>query len=453
MKLHLLIIRLSLLLVAAVIWCSCARLLEEKSNMRLTTPATLEDNQALLDRIADVLGGFAMSGLASSDEYYITDASYNGLMFEEDRRLYTWQPDRVAISNTQGNDWTWTFKAILVTNTVLHNLEFYHIPDADNVRGQALALRAIRFLDAAQVWCVAYNPSTAAQDLGLPLRLDPDMNQPSVRANLKDTYAQIISDLETAVTLLPPKQVAVTRPSKATALAYLARTYLMMGDYPKALESALRVLQYQDTLMNFNTLNPNASYPIKNVNEEVLLRAIISTSGPVMYNIALVPPEIYNSYAQNDLRKTLFFSINADQTIAFRGNYTATSHSRLAGAAVDEIYLIIAECYARAGQTENSLQYLNSLLVTRWKTGTFVPLTASTSEEALEFIKVERKKELLFRGLRWTDLKRYNRDGAGIELTRTVLGKTYKLPPKDPRWALAIPEDIIEITGMPQNPR
>ena len=65
----------------------------------------------------------------------------------------------------------------------------------------------------------------------------------------------------------------------------------------------------------------------------------------------------------------------------------------------------------------------------------------------------ERRKELLFRGLRWSDLKRYNRDGAGISLERTVNGTTYTLPPNDLRYAIAIPEDIIKMTGMPQNPR
>ena len=68
-------------------------------------------------------------------------------------------------------------------------------------------------------------------------------------------------------------------------------------------------------------------------------------------------------------------------------------------------------------------------------------------------IAKERRKELLFRGLRWADLKRYNRDGAHITLTRTVANKVYTLPPNDPRYAIAIPEDIIKMTDMPQNPR
>lgn len=80
-------------------------------------------------------------------------------------------------------------------------------------------------------------------------------------------------------------------------------------------------------------------------------------------------------------------------------------------------------------------------------------MTANSHAEALNIILKERRKELLIRGLRWSDLKRYNRGGANITLTRTVNGQTYTLSPNDLRYAVAIPEDIITLTGMPQNPR
>ena len=121
--------------------------------------------------------------------------------------------------------------------------------------------------------------------------------------------------------------------------------------------------------------------------------------------------------------------------------------------AVDELFLIAAECYARMNQVSTAINKLNELLITRWKTGTFVNFTASTKEEALAVILAERRKELLIRGLRWSDLKRYNRDGANITLTRTVNGKNFQLPPNDLRYAIAIPEEIIELTQIPQNPR
>ena len=113
----------------------------------------------------------------------------------------------------------------------------------------------------------------------------------------------------------------------------------------------------------------------------------------------------------------------------------------------------MAESYAQLGDYSKGMNTLNQLLVTRWKTGTFKNLTASSKQQALEIIRIERRKELLFRGIRWSDLKRYNRDGANIVLTRSVNGQTFTLPPNDYRYAIAIPEDIVEMTGMPQNKR
>ena len=32
----------------------------------------------------------------SSDEFYLSDSDYNGLEYNEDKRLYTWMPDYVS---------------------------------------------------------------------------------------------------------------------------------------------------------------------------------------------------------------------------------------------------------------------------------------------------------------------------------------------------------------------
>ncbi|UCA58263.1 RagB/SusD family nutrient uptake outer membrane protein [Chryseobacterium rhizoplanae] len=441
------------LVILSTILSGCSRFLDEKSDSNLATPTTLEDNQALLDRIADVLSNFTSSGMASSDEFYLSDADFDALDYQEDKRLYTWQKDYVSTNQGVGNDWFYCYKAIYISNAVLHNLETYSISGAENVRGQALALRAIRYLDAAQIWCLAYNSATAQGDLGLPLRLDPDMNIPSVRSSVKQTYDQILKDLHEAVNLLPVKQVAATRPSKVAALGYLARTYLFMGDYDKALNYSLQALSLQNTLMDFNALNPTDSYPIKDMNSEVLLRATMRISGPVRFAVAKIPVNLYQSYDGNDLRKSVYFRVNPNGEVLFKGNYTGGSTGKMTGVTIDELYLIAAESYAKTNDITNSMKMLNDLLATRWKTGTFTAFTASSKEEALQLIKEERQKELLFRGLRWADLKRYNRDGAGITLTRTVKGQTYSISPNDLRYAIAIPEDIIKLTGMPQNIR
>lgn len=428
---------------------NCNRFLDEKSDSKLATAETLADNQALIDNYS-VLASNATSGEIAGDDVYVTDADFNTMNDESMKRLYTWEPDYVSLPT--GNDWQLCFSRINIFNTVLFNLKQYSISNADNVEGQALLFRASVYLEAAQIWCLAYDKNTAATALGLPLRLDPDMNIHSVRSTLQETYSQILADLHRASTLLPVNQIAVTRPSKVTALAYLSRAYLYMGDYTNALKYGKEALSYNLTLMNYNSLNPAAAYPINDKNVEVILPTYMSYSPFLATTKAKINRELYQSYDTNDLRKTIFFKILATGEILFKGNYYGGT-TRMTCIATDEIYLNVAEAQAYLDDKSSAMRTLNDLLVTRWKTGTYTELTASSRAQALQIIRAERRKELLFRTLRWSDLKRYNREGANITLNKTINGQLITLPPNDLRYAIAIPEDIIQMTGMPQNPR
>jgi len=73
--------------------------------------------------------------------------------------------------------------------------------------------------------------------------------------------------------------------------------------------------------------------------------------------------------------------------------------------------------------------------------------------EALDTILVERRKELAFRGLRWSDLRRLNKEGWGIMLNRNLNGVPYTLPPNSELYTLPIPPDVIQLSGIMQNPR
>ena len=123
------------------------------------------------------------------------------------------------------------------------------------------------------------------------------------------------------------------------------------------------------------------------------------------------------------------------------------------GLATDEIYLIKAECLARKNQVSEALTVLNTLLENRYKTGEFVPLSAATPTEALNKILLERRKELVWRSLRWTDLKRLNKEGANITLYREINSNHYTLPPNDPKYVFPIPDDEILLSNIDQNNR
>lgn len=431
---------------------SCRDFLEEKSSSKLTTVESLADLQALLDNYGFLNTEFASSGETSADDYYLSDAQYNSLYFDEDKRLYTWMPDHVAKPASLGNNWMSCYRAIYVCNAVLQSLEAEDYPkaEAEKIRGQALALRAARYLDAVQVWCLAYDPATAGSTLGLPLRLDPDFNSPSTRASLEETYAQILNDLLAAAPLLPEQQVSKMRISRTAVLGLLARTYLFMGNYEQALFYSDKALEITSTLMDFTTLDPMAEYPMQEMNAEVLFW------GGMAYEYHLIPayiePTRYNSYDDDDLRKEVFFKVTDDGDVYYKGYYN-NANGPNTSVTVDELYLIRSESLARRGNFSEAMSVLNSLLLTRWKPGTFIPLHANSTQEALAVILEERRKELLLRGLRWADVKRYNRDGAHLTLTRTVNGKTYQLDPNDLRYAIAIPEEIIQLSGIAQNPR
>ena len=79
---------------------------------------------------------------------------------------------------------------------------------------------------------------------------------------------------------------------------------------------------------------------------------------------------------------------------------------------------------------------------------------AFNQEEALALVLTERRKELLFRGLRWTDLKRYNLESSSAEtLVRKIDQQEYKLDPNDLRYVFLIPSYVMTAAKFEQNPR
>jgi len=83
-----------------------------------------------------------------------------------------------------------------------------------------------------------------------------------------------------------------------------------------------------------------------------------------------------------------------------------------------------------------------------------VDMTASSANDALVKVLTERRKELLMRGTRWTDLRRLNKDTQFAKtLSRTVVGATHTLPPNDPRYTLLIPQEVITNSALEQNNR
>jgi hypothetical protein len=207
--------------------------------------------------------------------------------------------------------------------------------------------------------------------------------------------------------------------------------------------------------MDYNSLDSNSQNPIQRFNSEVIFQALSLSVDPLQPSICKIDSNLYASYSENDLRKAIYFSANGDGSYSFKGDYDGGTDNYghlFTGIVTDEQYLIKAECEARLGNTESALKYLNALLEKRFSHAGFMPITVSDPTELLGIILVERRKELLFRGTRLTDLKRLNQDSRfAVTLKRKLNGAVYELPPNDNRYIALIPKIVIDF-GLKQNP-
>lgn len=432
---------------------ACKKYLDKKPDKSLQVPSSIQDLQAVLDNGNLMNGHYGVSfDESSADNFYLKDDVFNSFN-QENRNAYVWS--NINYSNYP-NDWSYVYWVVNAANVVLDNLQNISFTEQDetswkNVKGSALFFRAYGFLQGAYIFCKAYDENTADQDLGMALRLSSDFNVPSKRASLSETYSRILEDLKDAASLLPDFPQHDFRPSKVSTFALLARTFLSMRMYDSCYNYANLALQLKSDLMDYNDISQTASYPFARFNKEVYFDNTIAQPNYYLSHpyYALVDTVLFQSYDTNDLRRVLYFS-SVTNGHSFKGSYA--QYNPFIGLATDEVYLMRAECEARRGDKNDALADLNTLMSRRWIKGLFIPFSAATPKDALDIILRERRKELIFRNIRWMDIKRLNLDGENISLKRIENGQAFELEPNDSHFALPLPSDITALPGMPQNP-
>lgn len=435
---------------------ACNKFLDVQSNSGSEVPNSLESFQKLLDASGFINMNLCSYGEISADDYFLEENTVNRLS-NVFRPFYYWE----GFSYFYGNDWATAYIPVYTANLVLDKLgDIERTPENalewDRIKGSALFYRSTQFLSLVWTFAHVYDESSASEDLGIVLRKTSNPNVPSERASVAECYGQILHDFKEALALLPEKADHVMRPSKTACLASLARTYLSMSEFDSAYVYADRALAIENALLDFNDLADvavDAAIPFTRFNKETLAYFELISSNPQLhFNNLLVDTTLYSLYEDIDLRLKAYFVKNNNGYASFKGSYTGDQRL-FGGLATNELFLIRAECLARLERPAEALADLNRLLSKRYKKDMFVPYSSMDGKELVELILTERRKELVFRGLRWIDIKRLNKEGHNIVLKRNVGSKEYTLLPNENRYALPLPEDIIRQTGMPQNPR
>ncbi|MDR7128102.1 hypothetical protein J2X69_000430 [Algoriphagus sp. 4150] len=423
------------LLLLAWILASCEEFLDEKPSTAIDTPNTLESLQAMLDYSS--MNNSPEMTMMLSDEYF---SDYGGFLSFDPwhQNLYIWKSEPFELDDMIF-DWRNLYHQIQVANIVLERLNEIgeDTPIGNSIKGAALFYRANAYFNLYTLFLDGPNLKDIGLDLKIPFKISGKLSLKPELAGKDQIKKLIREDVEQADVLLPLQTQYLTRPSKIAAKALKARIYLDWEDYDLAWQACAEVMDAGMELIDYNDLDPNRVFPFTIFNQEVIWHSQISGASYLNSQSAFqVDSTLYSMYRDNDLRGDLFFVKRPIGFMNFRGSYTGGA-SLFSGLALNEIYLIYAECLERKGMVEDASSVLNELLATRYESASD---SIYTTENGLQFILDERRKELVFRGRRWGDLRRINADERfRTTLKRIVVEEEYLLQPNSEKYALPIP--------------
>jgi hypothetical protein len=346
--------------------------------------------------------------------------------------------------------WTGIYQTINQANQVIAKVPLVVDPtfaagQQNQLTGEGYFIRALSYFDLARVWG------------GVPITLTPTTSATQkngiARSTLAQTWAQVLSDLNTADSLmeLPASQNPV-RANKETAWALKARYYLYQQDWADAESYATKVLadvtNYQ-LLTPFNSwFQPASAVGTKESVFELSYNATYLNGSRTDWQ----PPATGGTrqWAPGDSISSLLTNpaigggrsafVAQTNTGLWYGNLfyrsPATDPSYIIRIA--EVYLIRAEARAQQGELSGALTDLDAV---RTRAG-LANSTAATQGDILQAIYNENRVEFALEPHRWFDLVRWGQ-------AQSVLGIT------DPNMLLfPIPSQEITLSKgvLTQNP-
>ncbi len=452
-------------LIATITLISCNDYLDIQPKGTLI-PETIEDYDLLLNPIYT---------LEIDQEVYFTSDDFSSDGNSNYIYTYAGDPDDEKVhlykfaqryKNRDDQCWSWNrlYEDLYPLNKVINEIDNasmsvigYKESDKKVIKAEAKFLRAVRYLFLVNIFAKHYD-SNAASTPAIPLVVKSDIAQESPKqATVKEVYDLIISDLKEGLSYLPEVRKEVHRPNKAAAYAMLARTYLYQGEYDLAMENAELALKKFSTLIDY-TSGAIIKYNVKDFypNEQYVL-ALFDGSGGHYYGG--ISDELTNLFEAEDMRGTVLLGCKVDWKKDANGYWqqvedcSKREHTYYFNLnplpSVGEMYITLAECYARKGKNTEALNKLNELRRTRIKNVTDKSMSDfSNNDELLKFVLEERRREVSLTGTRLFDLKRLNLDP---RFQKTVVHKftlkngtveEYKAEPNSGKLVIPIPENV-----------
>lgn len=485
--------RIFVIALLALGMVSCKKFLEERSQTDVipkttrdfgeilytngypTSTTLLEPYLTLMDDDVQCYNGPVLDGL---QDYVTTNAA-----------AFQWQRDFIDRCEEAGgldkdafNSWRTYYKMILGANVAIQYMDKSEGSATEKMmyKGEAYALRAFYHFMLVNLYAKPYNDSTTTPDklAGVPLMLSANLSEDlPARSSVKEVYNQVVSDLDSASSLLGQvkSDQKLFRISHAAVHLLASRVYLYMEQWNKVIENADYVLAYHPQLMELNGWgdpDPLTKPVIGAGNVETIwyygsLNEYFPKGIGQAYEVS---GNLAACFDASDLRSQVYFNITPDilkQWVA--PDYTSQKSFGASGDLTNmgsawrsaEAYLNRAEAYIQLYKTKGdasaaaeALKSLNTLRAKRIDRNSFTNWEIKPADTLLQMCRTERRREL-FRECahRWFDLKRYGmppiKHVFTPDMSTTVI---YKLDARDPQYVIPIPNEVLERnTQLPQN--
>ena len=404
--------------------------------------------QKAIDIVMDVMG----------NDVVIHGTNY--LWFNNDQRYVA------PVSGPRASlTWQYYYRTINNANNIISRIDAAAGPVADkeNIKGQALALRAHSYFYLVNLWQHTYKGHE--NDPGVPLYTVPtQIGQP--RATVQAVYDQIIADLNQAEALLASKSRPaglISHINAQTVKGIRARVALQMEDWPTAATKANEARQ-GSALMDaptyaagFSKFNSEWIWGLEiPADQTTNLNSFFSHYDTNVFSYAQagmqkkITRALYDQIPAGDIRKALFRTPATATTTqpAYNANkFRVPTASSWAADYVfmraGEMYLIEAEALAR--QDKAGAAALLETVVKRSHPAYVAPAASATA--LIDEILLQRRIELWGEGFSLLDIKRLKQglnrpSGPGNHLPEIAV--VYTLPAEDKAFLYRIPQAEID---------
>lgn len=406
--------------------------------------------------------------------------------------------DRTSYMTATGSGdlYSMCYNKIAKYNIIIQNISDAKGSDSDKIEGMAQAkiLRAYNYFFLINTYAKPYDPATATQERGVILRDEFSLEEEGVQKTVADAYNLIQQDIEDALPGLPHKSLNTFRPDKSFGYALKAKVHLFKREFDQALQASLDCLKeaegegnhqlwdmnvvYQYGLTEFKNSKPGLNFmpdswfeyggtmyfSFRMVASMTYFKREYDNTENLLYQhglnfmspqAAVIRKPVLDLFSpKEDLRYTFCIATTTDGPATREPGSKMINnmffHWNCGGVKLSEVYLMAAECYARKGDKDNALKYVNDLRKNRLLKTYYKDLTATDATEAMRIVREERKRELLFTSNGFFDMRRFCTE-FNETLTREFEQKTYTLKPTSHLLTFPFPVVAMQNSNLIQN--